>query len=523
MNVTTVKEPFTHIGTKKINKMKSTTKTNPTIIVILGAMGDLAWRKLLPAIYNLYLDKWIPAEFAVIGVGHNKITDKEFQKHLHDGIDKFSRRGKSQKSQWDNFSKCLTYQTGEFNATSTYSGIEKQIKSYEKKWKVTATKIFYLAVPPNSFEEIARKIGASGLTKNKLQSRIVIEKPFGHDLDSAKHLNDLLHTIFDECQIYRIDHYLGKETVQNILAFRFANALFEPTWNRNYIDSIQITVSEQLGVENRGNYYETAGALRDMIQNHLLQLFCLIAMEPPVSFEADEVRNRKVDVLNAIRKIRPEEVHQNAVRGQYGAGWIQGKKVIGYRQEPDVNRASTKETFAAVKLFIDNWRWQDVPFYLRTGKRLNETISVITIQFKPIPHQSFPAEATGNWQPNRLILNIQPHMGIRMRFQAKRPGLKMLLYPVDMQFNYNESYSSGTPEAYETLLLDIMEGDSTLFMRADQVEAAWKVLMPIINSWETNPSVNFPNYEAGMQGPEDAEALIARDGHSWSVIPPEKT
>jgi len=503
--------------------MDASTKISPTIIVILGAAGDLAWRKLLPAIYNLYLDKWIPGEFSVIGVGHGKLSLQEFEKHLHEGVDKNSRRGKTKKSEWNAFAKCLTYVRGEFNALSTYSTIEKQIRSLEKKWKTTANLIFYMAVPPFEFEDIAIKIGQSKLASDKLHSRIVIEKPFGHDLESAKHLNNLLHGMFDESQIYRIDHYLGKETVQNILAFRFANALFEPTWDRNYIDNVQITVSEQLGVENRGNYYETAGALRDMIQNHLLQLLCLIAMEPPVSFEADEIRNRKVDVLNALRKILPGEVPQCAVRGQYGPGWIEGKKVKGYRQEPDVSKTSGKETFAAVKLFIDNWRWQGVPFYLRTGKRLNESICVITIQFKPVPHQPFPDEATGNWQPNRLILNIQPHMGIRLRFQAKRPGLKMLLYPVDMQFNYNESYSSGTPEAYETLLLDIMEGDSTLFMRADQVEAAWKVLMPIIDSWENNPSVNFPNYEAGMQGPEAAEALIARDGHSWTVIPPEKT
>ncbi len=502
--------------------MESTVRTTPTIIVILGATGDLTWRKLIPAIYNLYLDNWTPHNFAVIGIGRNMIAEKAFQEHLKDGVDTFSRRGKSKKSEWNDFAKCLTYTKGELNAISTYSDIEKQIKKTEKKWKTTANCIFYMAVPPNLFEDIAVRIGASGLAANKFKSRIVVEKPFGHDLESAKHLNNLLHTIFDESQIYRIDHYLGKETVQNILAFRFANVMFEPTWNRNYIDSVQITVSEQLGVENRGNYYETAGALRDMIQNHILQLLCLIAMEPPVSFEADEVRNRKVDVLNALRKIRPEEVHQYAVRGQYGKGWIQGKKVIGYRQEPDVSPTSTKETFAAVKLFIDNWRWQGVPFYLRSGKRMNETISVITIQFRPVPHQSFPPEATGNWQPNRLILNIQPHMGIRMRFQAKRSGLEMILYPVDMQFNYDESYTSGTPEAYETLLLDIMEGDSTLFMRTDQVEAAWKALMPVINSWEVDPSVNFPNYEAGMQGPEDAESLIAKGGHSWVVMPPKK-
>lgn len=502
--------------------MEAKEKINATIIVIMGGTGDLAWRKLIPALYNLYLDKWLPDQFAVIGVGHSKIGIKEFQKHLHEGVDKFSRRGKSKKEEWNAFVKQILYSKGEFDDTQTYNNIEKKVKEFEKKWKAAPTLIFYLAVPPNSFEKIARHIGTLKIAKDKSRSRIVIEKPFGHDLESAKHLNSLLLSIFDESQIYRIDHYLGKETVQNILAFRFANALFEPVWNRNYIESVQITVSEQLGVENRGNYYETAGALRDMVQNHLLQLLSLIAMEPPVSFQADEVRNRKVDVLNALRKITPEEVHQVAVRGQYGPGWIEGKKVVGYRQEPDVSKTSNRETFAALKLFIDNWRWQGVPFYLRTGKRMNETFTVITIQFRPVPHQSFPREATANWQPNRLILDIQPHMDIRMRFQAKRPGLKMILHPVDMQFNYNESYTSGTPEAYETLLLDIMEGDCTLFMRADQVEDAWKVLMPVINYWEENPSVNFPNYEAGMQGPEDAEALIAKCGHSWAVMPPDK-
>ena len=441
--------------------------------------------------------------------------------HLRKGVDKFSRRGKSQKKEWDDFVGCVTYYKGEFTDTTTYNNVEKEIKQLEKKWKTSANRILYLAVPPNFFEQIATMVGNSRIAQNKKTTRIVIEKPFGHDLDSAKKLNALLHNLFDENQIYRIDHYLGKETVQNILAFRFANALFEPIWNRNYIEHVQITVSEQLGVENRGNYYETAGALRDMIQNHILQLLCLIAMEPPTSFNADEVRNRKVDVLNALRKFTSEDVHACAVRGQYGEGWIQGKKVKGYRQEPDVNNNSAKETFAAVKFLIDTWRWQGVPFYVRTGKRLNETISVITIQFRPVPHQSFPSEATGNWQPNRLVLNIQPAMSIRLLFQAKQPGLEMLLHPVDMLFNYNASYTSGTPEAYETLLLDIIRGDSTLFMRADQIEAAWGILTPIINIWDTHPSVNFPNYAAGMQGPEDAEALIAKDGHNWIVIPPK--
>ena len=499
--------------------MENESKIGPTIIIILGATGDLTWRKLAPAIYNLWLDSWIPEEFAVIGISRDKYTSPEFEKHLHEGVDKFSRRGKTKKNEWNIFAKYLTFQQGEFNDASTYAAIKKQINVLEKTWNATANRIFYLAVPPNAFEEISMNIGSSGLAENNLKSRIVVEKPFGHDLQSAIDLNALLHTNFEEKQIYRIDHYLGKETVQNILAFRFANTLYEPIWNRNYIDSIQITVAEELGVENRGNYYETAGALRDMIQNHLLQLLCLVTMEPPVSFEADEVRNRKVDVLNALQKINLEEVHEYAARGQYGPGWLKGKKVIGYRQEPDVSKDSKIETFAALKLYMNNWRWQGVPFYLRTGKRMDETISVITIQFKTPPYQLFPAQAIGNWQPNRLILSIQPHMGISTRFQAKRPGLKMLLYPVDMHFDYNESYTSGTPEAYETLLLDIMEGDTTLFMRADQVEAAWKVLMPVINVWEANPPNNFPNYKAGSQGAEDAEILIAKDGHSWFDMP----
>ncbi len=499
--------------------MEAKSSKIPTIGIIFGATGDLTWRKLIPAIYNLYLDHWIPEKFYLLGIGHREMTNEQFRKHLHDGVDKFSRRGKSKPREWQAFAGYLNYYSGEFDNNTTYEYITKKIQQFEKKAGRPVNKIFYMAVPPNYFNGIATRIGKSGLASDRQRSRIVIEKPFGHDLESAKVLNNLLHRLFDECQIYRIDHYLGKETVQNILAFRFANGMFEPIWNRNYIDQVQITVSEQLGVENRGNYYETAGALRDMIQNHILQLLCLIAMEPPVSFNADEVRNRKVDVLNALRRFTPEDVHKYAVRGQYGEGWIQGKKVKGYRQEPDVEKKSAKETFAALKLFIDNWRWQGVPFYLRTGKRMSETITVITIQFKPVPHQSFPAEATGNWQPNQLVLNIQPRMGIQLRFQAKQPGLDMLLYPVDMIFKYNESYTSGTPEAYETLLLDIMRGDSTLFMRADQVEVAWEILMPILTMWERNPSVNFPNYEAGTQGPQDAEALIAADGHTWIVMP----
>ncbi len=502
--------------------MEAGTKTNPTVIAIFGGTGDLTWRKLIPALYNLYLDNWLNSKFSIICMGRQEMTNPGFIKRLKDGVDQFSRRGKTKKGEWDAFAKMIEYKKAEFDNSAVYTTLKKQITAFEKGAGSPVNKIFYMAVPPQFFQLIATKIGEANLAGDIEYTRLVIEKPFGSDLESAKKLNAVLLKIFDETQLYRIDHYLGKETVQNILAFRFANALFEPIWNRNYIDHVQITVAEKIGVESRGNYYEINGALRDMIQNHLLQLLCLIAMEPPVSFNADEVRNRKVDVLHALRKIKKEDVHNFAVRGQYDAGWVDGKKVKGYRQEPDVSPGSHTETFAAIKFFIDNWRWSNVPFYIRTGKRMNESISVITIQFKPVPHQSFPEEATENWQPNRMVLNLQPDMGIRIRFQAKKPGLQMQLNPVDMLFNYNDTYTSGTPEGYETLLLDVIEGDATLFMRADQVEAAWEILMPILSTWQSNPSVNFPNYAAGSHGPETAEALIAKDGNNWIVMPFEK-
>ena len=502
--------------------MENVTKTKPTIITIFGGSGDLTWRKLIPALYNLYLDGWLNEKFSIVCMGRTEMKEGEFVKKLQEGVDKFSRSGKTVADKWTAFSKYIVYKTGDFTNKGTFTAIKKDVNTFEKEAAETVNKIFYMAVNPQFFEGIADGLKEAGLNEDCDHSRLVIEKPFGTDLRTAKALNEKLLSIFQESQLFRIDHYLGKETVQNLLAFRFANALFEPLWNRNYIENVQISVCEKIGVEDRGAYYDHSGALRDMVQNHVMQLLCLIAMEPPVSFDANEIRNKKADVLHAIREIKREDVHEFASRGQYAGGWQEGEKVKGYREEKDVPKESSTETFAAIKFFVDNWRWSNVPFYVRSGKRMQQTISVITVQFKPVPHQSFPEEAIENWQPNRMIINIQPDMGIRIRFQAKKPGLKMQLNPVDMTFNYNDTYSSGIPEGYETLLLDVIEGDATLFMRADQVEAAWEVITPILEMWKDNPSVNFPNYSAGTNGPETAEALIARDGNNWIILPFEK-
>lgn len=490
-----------------------------SLIFIFGGSGDLNLRKLSPALYNLFLDDWMPEKFDIVGIGRSSYTNENYRERLLDGIKKFSRRKDESNEKWGDFSQHITYLQMDAENAEAYSAISDLVKEKEKEYGEHPNVIFYLAVAPQLVPDIASKLGPLNICADTKCTRIVVEKPFGHDLESARELNTLLSSMFDENQIFRIDHYLGKETVQNILALRFANALFEPIWNRNYIEHVQITASETVGSENRGAFYEKSGALRDMVQNHILQLVCMIGMEAPVSFDANEIRNKKVDVLNAIRKIKSSEVQDFAVRGQYGEGWMQGEKVPAYRQEKNVDPNSSVETFAAVKFYIDNWRWQDVPFYIRTGKRMNAKSTIINIQFRQAPNYAFPPEAADSWRPNRLTISIQPEMDIRLRFQAKRPGQNLVLSPVDMVFNYDEAYDEHEPEAYETLLLDVMEGNATLFMRVDQVEAAWKIIMPIQDAWQGRQAEDFPNYAPSSWGPEDAEALIAKDGFNWITLP----
>jgi glucose-6-phosphate 1-dehydrogenase len=454
----------------------------------------------------------------VLAVDGKAISPADFVAHLKDGVDQFSRRGKADAAgtdAWARFAAHIAYDQADFNDVLTYKALAEKLAELDKTWGTHANRVYYLATPPTVVRMVAQHLGDAGLADDLAHTRLVCEKPFGHDLDSAHDLNVFLNKCFAESQIYRIDHYLGKEPVQNILAFRFANSVQEPLWNRRYIDSVQITVAEQVGVENRGGYYEGAGALRDMVQNHLLQVLCLIAMEPPVSFEANELRNKKSDVLKAIRRLQPGEVHEVVERGQYTAGLIGTEKVPAYRAEPGVDPQSTTETFVAMKLWVDNWRWQGVPFYLRTGKRLPLHVSEVCIQYRPVPHQSFPPSAIGEMEPNRLLLRLQPEEGIVLRFQAKRPGSAMRLAPVETRFSYKEAFNVPEPEAYETLLLDVIKGDATLFMRGDQVEEAWKVVMPILEYWEEQGPSDLPTYPAGTWGPPSAHTLIAKDGRIW--------
>jgi glucose-6-phosphate 1-dehydrogenase len=484
-----------------------------TRFVLFGALGDLAWRLVVPALFDLHMAGRLPRDFRLLGLDRD-ITVEKLTARLADGVRYFSPGAADRQAQWEEFARCIDALPVDMQGSAAYVDLRDAL---QRQGDPDAVRIYYLAIPPQLFAPVARGLSGAGLQQDPARTRIVVEKPLGHDLESFRAIDDTLGEHFDERQIYRMDHFLGKETVQNILALRFANPIFEPIWNRRYIDHVTITVAEQLGVGHRAGYYETAGALRDMVQNHLLQLMCLVAMEPPVIYDADDIRNKKLDVLRACRRIRPEDVTACAARGQYAEGWLEGEHVPAYRGEPGIAPDSTVETYAAVKLLVDNWRWQDVPFYLRTGKRLAETVSEISIRFRDVPHNAFPAMTGVNSQPVRLVMQIQPQEGVIIKFIAKEPGSPLRLRPVDMHFSYAEVFDRPSPSAYETLLYDLMAGDATLFMRSDQVQAAWELLMPIIDTWAANPAPDFPNYAAGSWGPEAAERLVARDGRAWLV------
>jgi len=493
----------------------ATVNSQPCVLTVFGAGGDLTHRKIVPAVYNLFLDGDLPPTFALIGVDRVQMNDQQFRDHLREGVDQFSRRGATKTDEWNAFAARVNYLDADFKDAKAFGRLADLLSARDKESATPTEHVFYLATSPTMIELIARQLVQAKLMGDVVRQRLVVEKPFGRDLSSAETLNQSLTGLLKEKQIYRIDHYMGKETVQNILAFRFANSVFEPIWNRRYIDHVQITVAEAVGVEHRGGYYDRSGAVRDMLQSHLLRVMTLVAMEPPVSFKADEVRNKTVDVLRAIRPIAPEDVDRCAVRGQYGAGKIDTENVVAYRAEPDVDPNSATETYAAVKLQVDNWRWQGVPFYLRTGKRMKRRVSEIVAQFRPVPHRSFPDSAVPTWQPNRLTIGIQPDEAIVLTFQAKLPGSVMELRPVDMRFSYREAFNVPVPEAYETLLLEVMRGDATLFMRADQVEIAWAVVQPILDRWAQTPPAEFPNYASGSWGPAAANTLLDHEEDKW--------
>jgi len=489
---------------------------DPCIMVIFGAAGDLTRRKLIPALYNLAKAQLLSHEFAILGVAHSPMSDDDFRKKLGDEIKEYAGNDVDQDI-WKWFDERLHYVTGDFGDKDIYSHLKTAIEKLDQEHSTRGNYFFYLATAPDFFGSIVEQLAAAGLMEEKdgYWRRVIIEKPFGHDLESAKALNQQLLKVASEKQIYRIDHYLGKETVQNILAFRFANGIFEPIWNRRYIDHIQISVAETVGVEQRGSYYDRAGALRDMVPNHIMQLISLTSMEPPVSFEANAVRDEQAKVLHAIQPLSSEEVLTRTVRGQYGPGIEDGKRVPGYRNESDVPEDSRTETFVAMKLAIDNWRWADVPFYLRTGKRLAAQNTHIVIQFRRAPFVLFRDTPVENLMPNQLVLHIQPEEGISLQFAAKVPGPVMHLGAVDMNFEYADYFGTQPSTGYERLLHDCMIGDATLFQRADMVEAGWCVVSPALDVWKALPPRNFPNYPAGTWGPKEADELLERDGRHW--------
>jgi len=487
----------------------------PCTVVLFGASGDLAKRKVIPAMYDLAIHKALGPRYAIIGFARTAMTDDSFRATIGDAAKTISEVGPIDPQQWNEFASNLFYSPGDYGKPESYAALAKRLKEIAEEKQLGGNVLFYVSTPPEVYPDIVEQIGKAGLNKPSSPEswvRIIIEKPFGRDLASARDLNRKVHCVFDEHQVYRIDHYLGKDTVQNLLVLRFGNGIFEPLWNRNYVDHVQITAGETLGVERRGGFYETTGALRDMIQSHVLQLTSLVAVEPPASFDATAVRNEKLKVLQSIRPFNPELIAQSVIRGQYAAGSIADQAVPGYRQEQGVDPHSRTETFVAAKVEIDNWRWAGVPFYLRTGKRLAKRSTEIVIQFRCAPHMVFRDKGI---EPNRLILNIQPDEGISISFGAKRPGTEMNIGNVTMKFSYQEGFGKSTRPAYATLLNDCVRGDATLFDSGENVEAAWSLMEPILDIWGAAKNANVPQYPSGSWGPAESDALVQRDGRHW--------
>jgi glucose-6-phosphate 1-dehydrogenase len=486
-------------------------------VVIFGATGDLTKRKLLPALYALRCEGFLPEHFSLIGNSRTERSDDVFRGEMRAAVDEFSRLGKIDESTWSDFAANMHYVQGALEDEGTFERIRQKLEEIESTERDDSIRLYYLAIPPTSFPEALRHIASSGLSRRDQPERfrIIVEKPFGEDLTSARVLNQQAHSAFTESQIFRIDHYLGKETVQNILVFRLANGIFEPLWNRRYVDHVQITVAETLGVGRRGDYFDKAGVLRDIVQNHMLQLLCLVGMEVPIRFRAEHVRNEKVKVLMALNGLGEEDIRTSVVRGQYAEGEVDGERVHAYRYEPDVDAHSTTETFAAFRCFVDNWRWAGVPFYLRAGKRLETRSTEITITFKQPPLALFKAMHERLPDPNVLIIQIQPEEGILLRVGSKRPGTKFSIDPVELAFHYNTSFDKAPPEAYERLLLDAIHGDNTLFAREDEVDYAWRFITPIHEAWCSTDYCAVHPYWSGSWGPDASDRIMERDGRAW--------
>jgi len=490
----------------------------PCIVVIFGASGDLTKRKLVPALYRLVQERLLPAEFAIVGLARTEMSDEGFREKMKEAVAEFSEAKQVEEDVWNSFARGLYYVTADIGNAEDYKKLTELLDRVDRERGTSGNRLFYLSVAPRFYAEAVKQLGHAGLTKAKDGSwvRVIIEKPFGSDLESARLLNKQILEQLKESQIYRIDHYLGKETVQNLLAFRFANGIFEPLWNRHYINHVQITNAESVGVEGRGGYYETAGVVRDMIQNHVFQVLSLVAMEPPAHLGSEAVRDEKIKAMTAAREFTPERVRTECVRGQYGSGSIGGRPVPGYRQEEEVAPDSTTETFAMLTMYFDNWRWAGVPFYIRSGKRLPKRVTEIAIQFLAAPHHLFGAEVMNKVTPNQLIIRIQPDEGITLRFAVKVPGQITHIRDVNMDFRYGSSFGVQLAEAYERLLLDCILGDSTLYARKDMTERGWEIVMPILGEWAaTKGEASFPNYEAGSWGPEAADELIESHGRRW--------